>query len=424
MSACSLLFRYCFLLLVASLLLPAVTADTTPLWTVQAPAGDEFSTVVMSGDGSIVVGGGDRLVAVTGTGEKLWSGWSGSELCISRDGRYLVTSQGNTVRLFSRDGIMLWDQSIGTTVTAIDITPDAAIVAAGGGSYVQSWYNSGVGLGMNKTETVQDLKISPAKDQIVVGTTKALRGFNLSYVPFWDDEDVAPSAVAISGDGSSIVVPNGIHLRMYHGSGTLLWDRTFSGGSILALAYSTDGSTIVAGRDDGSVIAVDRAGNLLWKATAGQWVTSVAVSDNGSVIATGSIDRQVRVFSRAGVLLGSGTTQNAITSRSVAVSGDGALIVAADSARIYAFAPAQFAANATVSQTTATVPETPVTVTTAAVRNTTNPTTARTASDAGLVFTATTAPASVGTSIPTDLPWILVPVAFFLIVLAGKRKTR
>jgi hypothetical protein len=151
-------------------------------------------------------------------------------------------------------------------------------------------------------------------------------------------------------------------------------------------------------------------------------VTSVAVSDNGSVIATGSIDRQVRVFSRAGVLLGSGTTQNAITSRSVAVSGDGALIVAADSARIYAFAPAQFAANATVSQTTATVPETPVPVTTAAVQDTTIPTTART-SDEGQILTATTAPVSIGTSVPADLPWILVPIAFSLIVLVRIRKT-
>jgi len=422
MSAYSLLFRYSLILLAASLLFPIVTADTAPLWTVQAPAGDEFSAVAMSQDGSIVIGGGDRLVAVTGTGEKLWSGGSGKELCISRDGRYLVTSQGDTVRLFSREGIMLWDQSIGTTVTAVDITPDAAIIAAGGGTYIQSWYNSGAGLGRNTTGNVQALQISPAKDQIVVGTTKALRSFNISYVPFWDDDDVAPSIIRTSGDGSSIVVPNGNHLRMYHGSGTLLWDRSFPGGSILALAYSTDGSTIIAGRDDGSVIAVDRTGNLLWKATAGQWVTSVAVSDNGSVIATGSIDRRIQVYNRAGVLLGNGTTENAITSRSVAVSGDGTLIVAADSGRIYAFSPTQFAANATVSQTPATVPETPITVTTAAVRNTTDPTTAQTAPDKGQVLVATTVPAAAGTSVPADLPWFLVPVAFSLIVLARKRK--
>jgi WD40 repeat protein len=318
------------------ILIPAVQA-TDPLWIVTSTHGVELSTVAISQDGSTIIAGGGQLIALNPNGTKLWSAWSGTRLDMSRDGSYIVTSQGPTVRLFTRQGTMLWDQSLGDSVTAVSISPDAALIAAGGGSYVQAWYNSGSGLGRNATETVHDLKLSPVKDQIVVTTAKALRGFNLSYVPDWYDDTISPGMLALSGDGTGIVIPNGNHMRMYHGSGTLLWDRSFSGGSIISLAYSRDGSTIVAGRDDGTVLVLDRDGNLLFTGSAGTWATSVGVSDNGSTIATGSIDNQVCIFDRQGTRLGSYTTQSAIKSRSVAVSGDGSLIVAVDLSEVYGF---------------------------------------------------------------------------------------
>ena len=76
----------------------------------------------------------------------------------------------------------------------------------------------------------------------------------------------------------------------------------FPGGNIISLAYSQDGSTLVAGRDDGKVMVVDRNGDFLWTESAGAWVTSVSVSDDGSTIATGSIDNQIHVFNRQGTL--------------------------------------------------------------------------------------------------------------------------
>ena len=220
---------------------------------------------------------------------------------------YIVTSQGQTVRLFTRQGSCSGTSRPGDSVTGVSISPDAAS-SLPGAEYRPVRYNSGSGLGRNTTETVHDIRLSPVKDQIIVATAKALRSFNLSYVPNWYDDTFSPGNIAISGDGTGIVIPNGNHIRMYHGSGTLLWDRSFPGGSIISLAYSWDGSTIVAGRDDGTVLVLDRDGNLLLTANAGVWVTSVGVSDDGSTIATGSIDNQIRIFNREGTLLGTFTS--------------------------------------------------------------------------------------------------------------------
>jgi WD40 repeat protein len=330
------------------LLVPAALA-VAPLWIVNATTDETLSAVAVAHDGSIVVAGGDQLIAISPTGEKLWAGWSGSPLVVSADGGYIAAAQGTLVRLISGQGILLWQLPSGDTVTALSISPNAEVIAAGGGASLQSWYNSGAGMGTNTTATVQDLAVSPEKDQILVCTAVDLESFNLSYVPYWNDTTFSPSAVAISGDGTGIVTVNGNRVRMYHGGGALLWNQAFPGGNIISLAYSNDGSTIVAGRDDGTVLAIGRNGNLLWQRTAGAWASSVAVSDNGSTVATGSIDNRIHVYDRQGTLLGEAITKNPVKSRSVAVSGDGSLIVAVDSTDIYGFSRSQFVAPANQS---------------------------------------------------------------------------
>ena len=348
-----------------------------PLWIANTSPGLELNTIAISGDGSLIVAGGDQLVAVSFNGTKLWSGSSREPLELSQDGRFIVTSLGSTVRVFDSRGLKLWDQSIIIPVTDISITPDGALIAASGGSIVQSWYNSGAGLGHNTTNQVKHIRISPAKDQIVVTTDRALRSFNLSYVPFWSDEDVQSDLLEISADGSGIVTTNGNRVVLYHGSGTLLWDRHVPGGNILALAYSRDGSTIVAGRDDNSVTVLDRNGNNLWSAKAGFWVTSVGVSDTGSVIVAGSMDKKLYFFDRTGTLLGIFQAPGVIKYQAVGVSGDGSRIVAVDGTNIYGFSSEQFSRSASLPSTAvASIPPTvavnittsPVTTTTAAIK--------------------------------------------------------
>ena len=407
--------RLLVILILSCILIPAGQA-VDPRWIVPSSPGVELSMVAISHDGSTIVAGGGQLIAISWDGRKLWSGWSGTTLDLSQDGRYIVTSQGQIVRLFTREGTMLWDQSLGTGVAALSISPDAQIIAAGGGNSVQSWYNSGSGLGKNVTETVHAIKISPVKDQVIVTTAKALRSFNMSYVPNWYDDTISPGIVEISGDGSGIVIPNGNHIRMYHGSGTLLWDRSFPGGNIISLAYSWDGSTIVAGRDDTTFLILDRDGNLLVTGHAGMWVTSVGVSENGSTIAAGSIDNQVRVFNRQGTLLGANQTKSPIKSRSVAVSGDGSLIVAADLSNVYGFSLSQF-----------TVPAAPPTpagsgnASTGTVHD--NATSVTTVPGAGIVpsFSGNVSVQATGTTPSSGFPWILALASLAFMIVVKKR---
>ncbi|MGA2121400.1 MAG: hypothetical protein ABSG49_05080 [Methanoregula sp.] len=397
------------------LMIPAGQA-VNPLWIVPASPGVELSTVAISHDGSTIVAGGDQLIVLTPEGKKLWSGWSGTLLELSGDGSYILTTQGQTVRLFSRDGTKLWDQSPGGTVTAISMTPDATLIVAGGGNTIQSWYNSGSGLGRNVTETVHDIKISPAKDQIIVTTAKALRSFNESYVPNWYDDTISPGIVEISGDGTGIVIPNGNHIRMYHGSGTLLWDRSFPGGNIISLAYSTDGLTIVAGRDDTTVLVLDRDGNLLFTGKAGAWITSVGVSDNGSTIATGSIDNQINVFDRQGTLLGAYTTQSPIKSRSVAVSGNGSLIVAVDLSNVYGFSRSQFTLPVGAS-----TPEGSGNVSTGTAYNNATPVTTPPGADTVSPLSGNASAPVTGITSRSGFPWVLTLLSLALMILVRKK---
>jgi WD40 repeat protein len=329
------------IVILACIIIPVARA-VEPLWIVNASPGLDLTGVAISADGSTIVAGGDQLMGISRDGKKLWSGWAGELVEISRDGRYIVTSHGSFVRLFDSQGTNLWDYSIGEPVTDISITPDGLIIAAGGGSVVKCWYNSGAGLGSNTTNKVKHLRISPAKDQIVVTTERALRSFNLSYVPFWDDEDLSSDLIEISTDGTHIVTASGNRIWLYHGSGTPLWNRHVQGGNIISLAYSRDGSTIVTGQDDNIITVLDQDGNVLWTAKAGFWVMSVGVSDNGSVIVAGSMDKKLYIFDREGTLLGTFQAAGMIKSRSIGVSGDGSRIVAVDGTKVYGFSFTQF----------------------------------------------------------------------------------
>jgi WD40 repeat protein len=349
-----------FSLFIAIVLLACITISVVdavePLWIVNTSPGLALTSVTISADGSMIVTGGDQLIGISRDGKKLWSGWSGELVEITRDGKYIVTSQGPLVRLFDSNSLSLWDQSFQNTVTDLSITPDGLMIAAGSGSVVKSWYNSGVGLGSNTTNQVKHIRISPAKDQIVVTNEHALRSFNLSYVPLWTDDEVSPDLIEISADGTHIVTTGGNWIWFHHGSGKRIWEKHIQGGSILSLAFSRDGTIIVTGQDDGTITVLDSDSNLLWTAKATFWVTSVGVSDNGSVIVAGSMDKHLYIFDRNGTLLGTFQAAGMIKSRSVGISGDGSQIVAVDGINVYGFSGSQFSRPTPASAPTTIIP--------------------------------------------------------------------
>ena len=396
-----------------------VAQAVEPLWIVNTSPGLELKTVSISADGSLIVAGGDQLVGISRDGKKLWAGWDGELVEIDRDGKYILTSQGTFVRLFDPNGASLWDQTFSGTVTDISITPDGLMIAAGSGSSVKSWYNSGVGLGSNTTDKVKHIRVSPAKDQIIVSTEPALRSFNLSYVPIWSDDEVSPDLMELSADGTHIVTTLGNWIWFHHGSGKRIWEKHIQGGSILSLAFSRDGSTIVAGQDDNTITVLDSNSTVLWTAHAGSWVTSVGVSDNGSVIVAGSMDKTLYVFDRKGTLLGTFQATGVLKSRSVGISGDGSRIVAVDGTNVYGFSGSQFSrptptgtSGATIIPSTIPANKTLTPVSTPSLIAT---------SQSGTVQTVV--PPVPATTQKSGIPWILslIPVAVIAFIRQKRR---
>jgi hypothetical protein len=410
-------FIFFGILLLICATIPAVFA-VSPQWTVKAAPSVSLSSVAISDDGSTIVAGGDQLMVLSPSGDKVWTGWSGSTVGLSRDGSYIITAQGTSVRLLNRAGTKLWDQSLGAAVADVSISPDATLIAAGGGSIVETWYNSGVGLGINTTSTIRHVRMSPAKDQVIVTTNDALRSFNVSCVQNWFNDTVSPDLVEVSGDGTGFVIPFGNHVRLYHGSGTKLWDITVPGpGNIVSLAYSRDGSTIVVGRDDGTVDVIDANGNILWNKKTGYWAATVAVSDNGSVIVIGNLDKTMSVFNRKGDLLGTFNAASMVNSHSVAVSGDGSLIAAVDSSNVYGFSTSQFTGAVPTGTIPVTTPASP-TSGTVPVPSPSPATTAVTMSPAPAVTTIVPA----GTTSAPGFPGIFAVLSLALVVLVRIRR--
>jgi len=345
------------LVFLACLLLPVVSA-TDPLWTEKATTSGELSCVVISADGSTVVAGGDQLIAFSRDGRKLWTGWSGSPLAISRDGNYIVSPRDQTVRLLSGSGSMIWDQSLEVTVNDVDMTPDAVVIAAGGGSRVKLINGTGAGIKLNATIPVNHIRLFPKRDGVVITSKDGVQTSNLTLYSEWTDFTVAQDFVEVAADGTTFVTVTNNRVRQYARNGSLQWERALPGGNALGFAYSRDGSTIVVGRDDNTLEVLDRSGNPLWTGHATYWVSSVAVSDDGNTIVAGSMDRTLSVYDRTGTKLGSFTAAEPIKTRSVAVSGDGSVIAAVDASDVYGFSRSQFTQPVTTVTTALPVAET------------------------------------------------------------------
>ena len=356
---CHSLVILCGLFIITGLLVPVACA-VDPLWTQAATTHGELNGVVISADGSTIVAGGDQLIVLSRDGTKRWIGWSGTNLAISRDGNYILSSQDQTVRMISASGTVLWDTALGVPVTDMAMTPDASLIAAGGGGRVRLISTSGGGIRQNTSLPVSHIRLFPEGGQVVITSRNGIQISNLTLFSEWTDTNMSQDFVEVAADGSSFVSVTNNRIRLYTRDGSLQWERGLPGGNALAFAYSHDGSTIVVGRDDNTVQALDHNGTLLWTARASHWITSVAVSDDGNTIAAGSMDKTLAVYDRAGTKLGSFTAKNSIKTRSVAMSGDGSVIVAVDESEVYGFVRSQFTQPVTATMTT-TAPLAPVT---------------------------------------------------------------
>jgi WD40 repeat protein len=345
------LVKLCGVLLLLCIAVPAARA-VTPLWSEPATLGGELSGVVISEDQSTIVAGGDQLIVLSRNGEKCWTAWGGDLLDISRDGSYILIADGRVVRLISGDtGTLFWEQPLDTVITDISLAPDASAVAATGGGQVRTMTGSGEAIASNTSMAINHIRITPSGKQILITTSRNVQLSNLTLQSRWSDTSSVQNLVEIAPDESSFVTATNNRVRMYNGSGGLVWDQKLPGGNALALAYSRDGSTIVIGMDDSNVRVMNRSGALLWTANATNWITSVAVSDDGNTIAAGSLDKKLHVFNHAGKRLGIFTAKSSIDFHSAAVTGDGSLIVVVDQTAVYGLSRSAFIPEETVTKT-------------------------------------------------------------------------
>lgn len=340
----------CGLALVFCLVAP-VTSAVTPLWVRPAAPGDELSGIVISEDGSIIIAGGDQLIALSREGKMCWTEWSGSLLATSRDGRYILMAKGPVVRLISGTGTLLWEKTMDTIITDLSIAPDASAIAVTGGGQINTFTLSGGSIASDRSLAINHIKIMPSGEQILITTSKNIQVSDLTLVPVWADNSSTQDFVEVTPGGSSFVTATNSRVRMYKANGNLSWEQRLPGGKALSLAYSNDGSTIVVGMDDNTVQVLDRNGTLLWTANATNWITSVAVSDGGNTIVAGSRDKKVHVFNHAGTRLGIFTVKGPIDPHSVAVTRDGSLIVLVDQTAVYGLLRSAFVPQETVAET-------------------------------------------------------------------------
>ncbi|HSQ93470.1 MAG TPA: WD40 repeat domain-containing protein [Methanoregula sp.] len=331
----------CGIALMVVLAMPASCA-VTPLWIEPATVGGDLSGVVISADDSTIIAGGDQLISLTPEGQKRWSGWSGTSLAVSSDGDYILTSKDRVVRLISSTGTLIWDRSMEISITEVAMAPDASVIAATGGGRIRTMKFSGEAIESNSTMVINHIAIMPAGDRILITTSKNVQLSNFTLLSEWSDRNTTQNLVAVAADGSAFVTATNNRIRMYNGTGSLLWDTKVAGGNAQALSWSRDRSTIVLGMDDNNLLVLDRNGRQLWSANATNWITSVAVSGDGNTIAAGSLDKKVSVYNHAGTRLGTFTTRTAIGYNSVAVTNDGSLVVFVDDSAVYGLLRSSF----------------------------------------------------------------------------------
>ena len=341
-------------------LLVPVMAATSPLWTVQGEKYGELAGVVISDDGSTILTGGHQIISLDPEGRTRWEGWSAGPLAVSGDGDYILSAQGQVLRLISAAGSLTWEKSMDIAVTDIAITENASLIAATGGGRTRLLDLQGEGIALNITLAVNHIRILPP-DQIVITSARGVQISNRTLLPVWTDYGFAQDLIEVSPVRATFVTATDDRVRLYDRTGSLLFDQKFNNGNARCLAISRDGSTIVTGTDRNQILAINRDGSLLWRKSAGGWITGVAVSDDGDTIVAGAMDSKMYVYDRAGALLGTFTARTPVPPRSVGVSHDGSLILLVDDTAIYAFSRASFAGAApTVTETPAETPsETP-----------------------------------------------------------------
>ncbi|NLV73706.1 MAG: PQQ-binding-like beta-propeller repeat protein [Chloroflexi bacterium] len=301
--------------LVLLLVLPVAAAG--PLgWTHEAS--DTIFTISGSADGTrVVVGSRDNVVTVYDeAGNELWNFTAGNSVtgvAMSADGQFVaVVSMDRNARLFDAEGNMLWEYRASFPLSATAISDD--------GSYVSVASVEGRHLLLIDKEgkLVWDKNLSvPIESTAMYGTgekTRVLAGtrdskvflFNLAGDELFRKQlDDVVNGISVNRSGATIVagLDDGRVIAINGGNAQVKWEYNARGSQlerIRSVSISADGQVVVAGVSNGDVLVLTGDGTL--KQTiknAGDDTKAAYISRNGEVLMYGGSLKTMHVSNLA-----------------------------------------------------------------------------------------------------------------------------
>jgi WD40 repeat protein len=380
-------------------------------WKERAPDEGPYLGVMITPDASLVYAGGENIDVRSWDKEIHWGSRPARVAALSDDGKRVVIGEGNKLSVLDNKGIENWSRDMDGYVKAVAISPDGSfIISADDKGNYNSWGKDGDMIARLYNQTANTIAYAPSGDLVVVATDGGLRFYNRKLELIWYDNrtESRDTFIAISGDGSSVIVAGYNQVASYTRDGTLNWREEITTDPIIDMHCSFDCSVIIVAGQDKNIMAIDRYGTVRWKYEVGEWVNAVGVSRDASVIAAGGIDRTVYVLDRSGTLITRKKTDAIIQPRSIAVSSDGRRIVVADQMNLYGFSMVGDAVAPDVPETYTQAPLNPV--------PTTNPT-PMPATSQGTTTAISIVPATSTTTVPAP-PTTYSPVNPLLLVPA------
>jgi len=369
--------------LLAICIIGTVTAASVgQAWQEQPAFDGSFSGLMFSSDGSMIFAGGSQLLVRSWNGDIHWGGRSGTVAAMNSDGTRVISALDSSVRVLDRNGNEVWTRILGSSpIRAVAVSSNGSLIlGANDEGYIQAWDINGTKGGLNKTDLVKKIAISPSHTLIVAATEAGLKFFSPKMEQIWadDKEGTLDSFIAFSADSGTVITSGDKRVWSHTSTGKLNWMREVTQTSITDMACSDDLTAIVLGRKDGDVLVLDQNGQERWKYPAGSWIVGVGVSSDGSVIAAGALDGTLYILDRNGNLLVKTTTGTLIQQESVLVSRDGKHVIVADEGALYGFdllglpeVTSTSTPTPEVTSTCPTCPACPVPVTTSSATKTT-----------------------------------------------------
>jgi len=327
-------------LITTSIIGIATAQNLAHAWKESPVAEGSFFDVMFSADGSTVYAGGNQMLVRSWDGTNRWGGRAGTIGSMSPDGNYIISAAGDVIQVLDRNGTVYWIRGMGAPIHAVAVSSNASlIISADERGDIHSWTGNGESWGLNRSDLVKQIAISPSRSFVVVTTVVGLKYLTPDMTPIWWDNKSGSldSFIAISGDSSTVITSGENRVSSHTSNGALNWMKDVTGEAIIDMACSDDATTIVLGSQDGKVWTLDQDGKVLWTYPAGSWINGVGVSRDGSIIAAGALDGNLYILNHYGNLLAKSKTESIIQQRSVAVSGDGKRVVVADQLALYGY---------------------------------------------------------------------------------------